>query len=334
MSTPKISVIIPVYNVEKYLKKCVESVLSQTLKDIEIILVDDGSPDNCPIICDEYAKKDNRIVVIHKQNGGLSDARNAGMRIAKGKYIGFVDSDDYIEPDMFEKMYQIADKDGSDVVVCNIWLDYEYKNCKNSYWPLVANGSVSKDEIYNYMYKYPSYAVNKIYKRSFLCENNIDFIKGYLYEDVPFFTQVMLLAKKVSYCIDNLYFYRLGREGAITNKKSAKQLDIVCIVNIVENLLKSLNAPANVFDNFYKWKIEIYTWMYNLLPDDKLQEGLNAINALDDDTKKQILDKISMAKVKVFLFNKIKILKFKTKRYNLVEKVFKYFSPIITIKKV
>lgn len=97
-----ISIIVPIYNVESYLTKCIESIINQTYKKLEIILVDDGSPDNCGRICDDYAKKDNRVVVIHKQNGGLSDARNAGIEIMKGQYVGFVDSDDWIEPDMYE----------------------------------------------------------------------------------------------------------------------------------------------------------------------------------------------------------------------------------------
>ena len=104
----KISVIIPVYGVEKYLDKCVESVASQTYKNLEIILVDDGSPDNCPAICDEWAKKDSRIVVVHKENGGLSSARNAGIDVATGEYVGFVDSDDYISQDMYEKLLSLC----------------------------------------------------------------------------------------------------------------------------------------------------------------------------------------------------------------------------------
>lgn len=101
-----ISIIVPVYNVEKYLERCIESIVNQTYKDIEIILVDDGSPDNCPVICDRYAEKDNRIKVIHKQNGGLINARKSGLEIAQGDYIGFVDSDDWIEPEMYEYFAQ------------------------------------------------------------------------------------------------------------------------------------------------------------------------------------------------------------------------------------
>ena len=112
-----ISVVVPIYNVENYIKKCVDSILSQTYKNLEIILVDDGSPDNCPQICDEYAQKDNRIKVIHKENGGLSDARNAGIDISKGKFITFIDSDDYIEKDYVEVLYNSIKENASDMAI-------------------------------------------------------------------------------------------------------------------------------------------------------------------------------------------------------------------------
>lgn len=120
---PTISVIVPVYKVEPYIRKCVDSILGQTFSDIQVILVDDGSPDQCGKICDEYAKQDNRVEVIHKENGGLSDARNAGIPYAKGEYIIFLDSDDYIENDMFEYMYtRIKDSE-------QIWQHVAYMKC-------------------------------------------------------------------------------------------------------------------------------------------------------------------------------------------------------------
>lgn len=113
-----ISTIIPVYNVDNYLPKCVDSIINQTYKNLEIILVDDGSLDRCPDICDEYAKKDKRIIVIHKKNGGLSDARNAGLEIAKGEYISFIDSDDYINEHMYEDMLSAIENVDADLCIC------------------------------------------------------------------------------------------------------------------------------------------------------------------------------------------------------------------------
>ena len=113
----KVSIVVPVYKTEKYLERCVCSLQNQTLQDIEIILVDDGSPDNCPDMCDQFAAHDSRIKVVHKKNGGLSSARNAGMKVASGKYIGFVDSDDDVEPDMFAFMLKEAENNAADFVM-------------------------------------------------------------------------------------------------------------------------------------------------------------------------------------------------------------------------
>ena len=125
MDNPKVSIIIPVYNVEKYLKKCLDSVVNQTLKDIEIIVVNDGSPDNSQKIIDEYAKKYSQIASYTKENGGLSDARNYGIKKSKGKYLAFIDSDDFIDHDMIKKMYNKAVKENLDIVVCNSVEVYE-----------------------------------------------------------------------------------------------------------------------------------------------------------------------------------------------------------------
>ena len=116
MQQPKVSIIVPVYGVELYLDRCLQSLLRQTLKDIEIILVDDGSPDRCPQMCDVYALKDCRIKVIHKNNSGLGEARNSGLEIATGEYIAFVDSDDYVENNMYECLYDIATNEKCDIV--------------------------------------------------------------------------------------------------------------------------------------------------------------------------------------------------------------------------
>lgn len=115
---PKISIIVPIYNVEKYIEKCIQSILNQTFSDFELILVNDGSTDSCGEICDKYKKLDDRIIVIHKVNGGLSSARNAGIDIARGEYIGFIDSDDYIHEKMYEILYNNAITYNSDIVIC------------------------------------------------------------------------------------------------------------------------------------------------------------------------------------------------------------------------
>ena len=121
---PKLSIIVPVYKAEKHLSRCVNSILNQTFNDLELILVDDGSPDKCPELCDQFAQQDARVRVIHKENGGVSTARNAGLAAVCGMYIAFVDSDDWLEPDMYEKMMAVADQYDCDVVMCDCVKDF------------------------------------------------------------------------------------------------------------------------------------------------------------------------------------------------------------------
>ena len=182
---PVISIIVPVYKVEKQLNKCIESILNQTFKDYELILVDDGSPDNCGHICDEYEKKDSRIKVIHKKNGGLSDARNAGLDIALGKYIGFVDSDDIIHPQMYEKLYNCINKSNLDIVQCKFKrfksieeininisdseLNFKEYNSQDAIIDLIDNNKINVN------------AWNKLYKRELF--QNERYPKGKIHED-------------------------------------------------------------------------------------------------------------------------------------------------------
>lgn len=205
----KVSVIVPIYNVEKLLKKAVDSLVNQTLSDIEIILVDDGSPDNCGKIIDEYAKEHSNIVAIHKENGGLSDARNAGLQKATGEYIGFVDPDDYVEPDMFEKLYTSAKESDSDLVLCGYTEVFspaysELREIK----PLNKTSGVF-DLIYtDVCASLGSYACNKLYKTSIIKENRLSFPKGVsLVEDVFFFFDFLRFAKSYSVVNEPLYNY-------------------------------------------------------------------------------------------------------------------------------
>ena len=228
----KISVIVPVYKVEKYLQRCIESIINQTYKNLEIILIDDGSPDNCGIICDEYAKKDNRIKVIHKENGGLSDARNAGLDIATGEYIAFVDSDDYIALNMFETLHSLMIKDNSDMALCEILCVDE---CGNSIESMNAKSPI-KDGLYNqkeFFEKVSSYngwhliiACNKLYKKEIFQE--IRFPKGRYCEDNYVIHYIIEKTNKVS-CLDTpLYFY-VQRNNSIMHfeKYSIKNFDDV-----------------------------------------------------------------------------------------------------------
>lgn len=221
-----ISVIVPIYNVEKYLSKCIESIISQTYKNIEIILVDDGSPDNCGIICDKYAQRDARIVVIHKENGGLSSARNAGLDVAKGDFIGFVDSDDWIEPTMYEEMLELMQSKNLDVVECGINLVSEagitaYPS-KNT---IVISGKealklhLSPKDLSNQ--NLPRTAVwSKLFRKSFWLSNR--FPVGKIHEDYLLTCQVLYESEKVGLLRKGLLNHLVDNPNSIVNTRFNK----------------------------------------------------------------------------------------------------------------
>ncbi len=209
-----ITIIVPIYQVEKYLKKCIDSILNQTYKNLEIILVDDGSTDNSPKICDDYKKKDNRIKVIHKENGGLSDARNAGMKIATGKYIGFIDSDDYIKSDMYQVLYENIVKTNADISICDFlaikendsnYTMEERKQDINEYNTIEALRLLIENKI-------RSYAWNKLYKRELLA--GIQFPKGKKMEDLAVMYKIFEKAEKIVNTNKTEYYY-LQRSSSI-----------------------------------------------------------------------------------------------------------------------
>lgn len=226
---PLISIIVPVYNVEKYLSKCLDSIVNQTYKNLEIILVDDGSTDNSGDICDEYANKDNRIKVIHKENGGLSDARNKGMNIAKGEYVGFVDSDDYIAKDMYEYLYAFAVKNDLDVAMCASCDVYEDKIIYPKNFESIILDKKEKIIENIFINPFGGAAVSvcsKLFKYDVI--KNIRFDLGKTYEDVYFLLKWIANTNKFGRC-DKVKYYYVQRGESITHQKfyNDKILDVV-----------------------------------------------------------------------------------------------------------
>lgn len=219
----KISVIVPIYNVEKYLIQCINNIINQTYKNLEIILVDDGSPDNCGVICDEYSNKDERIKVIHKKNGGLSDARNAGLEIATGDFISFVDGDDWIDTDTYEIMMNNIMMYNADIVVCNINYVYNEKS-KPKYDEENIHIFNSEEAMNELIHDGLVQAVvwNKIYKKELL--DNMQFKVGKLNEDEFFTYKICAKAEKIVYIPNTLYQYR-QRANSIMGTYSPKRLD-------------------------------------------------------------------------------------------------------------
>ena len=219
---PKISIIVPVYKVEMYIHKCIDSVLAQTFTDFELILVDDGSPDNCGRICDEYAKKDSRIVVIHKENGGQSSARNVGLDIAKGDYVGFVDSDDWIEPDMYEILYNVCTEHDCDIANCSSTIYFKDRTIVNGGHPLTIH---DRQEAMKTMLEgklYDECLWTKLIKRNLL--EDIRIPNGIMYEDTAFTYKFMHRAKRVG-CIGVAKYNYIKRDDS-TMDRAIKNISI------------------------------------------------------------------------------------------------------------
>ncbi len=219
-----VSVIVAVYNIEEYLPRCVDSILAQTYRNLEIILVDDGSKDQSGSICDSYAEKDRRIKVIHKKNGGLSDARNAGMDAATGEYIGFVDGDDWIEPDMYRAMYFACEKEKAQAAVCR------YKQITKSG---IIDGSagnsvsLSRDEALEiYVCGDERYLIyNSVWSKLFARDlvEGMRFPVGKNSEDIMFTTRAFCRMERLVYLDEAYYNYVLDREGSIMNEKAGER---------------------------------------------------------------------------------------------------------------
>lgn len=247
----KVSVIVPVYNVEKYLEKCLESLVTQTLSDIEIITIDDGSIDESKKIIENYIEKyPEKIRYYYKENEGLSSARNYGIPYAHGEYIAFLDSDDYIEPTMYEEMYTVAKKENSDMVECDfIW---EYPNKKVYDCGKIYNGKKEALE------KARVVAWNKLIKREIIEKEKIEFPYGLRYEDIEFFYKLLPNLNKISF-VKKFFIHYVQRENSIVNTQNNKTRDIF---KVLDNVIDYYNNN-NLF-NEYKEQLE-YTYVRLLL---------------------------------------------------------------------
>ena len=230
-----ISIIVPVYNVEQYLEKCVDSIINQTYKNLEIILVDDGATDSSGKLCDELAKIDNRIKVYHKENGGLSDARNYGVERATGEYIGFVDSDDYIDAEMYEKLYEAIKKENVDVAECNLKIIYPEREelfTEQNYYNVCTKQEYLEE--YLKIEKIFGSVWTKLISRKIAKE--LLFPKGKLYEDTYYAYDLINVANSFV-LIDSPSYNYLMRENSITNSKFNPR--IFDLIEIVEKFHKT-----------------------------------------------------------------------------------------------
>ncbi len=232
-----VSVIVPVYRVEKYLDRCLDSLVNQTLEEIEIIVVNDGSPDNSQAIIDRYVNNyPNRVFGYIKPNGGLSDARNFGIQYARGAYIGFVDSDDYIDLEMYERMYTKALVEDADLVICDIMYEWEQTNRTMLMKGLKDIAGVSKKKS---AFLSPLFAWNKLYHRKFFFENKFRYPLNLWYEDIPVTLPIFTQANTITY-INEAFVHYVQRSNSIMGSgENPKQYDIF---QIIENTLKYLKS--------------------------------------------------------------------------------------------
>lgn len=214
-----ISIIVPVYNVEPYLRKCLDSIINQTYKDLEMLIIDDGSTDGSGRICDEYAEKDSRITVFHTENRGLSCARNLGLDEAKGEWIGFVDSDDWIEPDMYEVLIRRAEETGADVVECGVFKEYSDKTAEHHRPDSVMHKTEAIHALVNR--ELSNSVWNKLWDKA--CYSSIRFPEGRMYEDVAITYRVFDSVDTICSISECKYHY-LQREKSLTNKLSMKKM--------------------------------------------------------------------------------------------------------------
>lgn len=319
-----ISIIVPVYKVEMYLHQCISDLLNQTIKDIEIIFVNDGSPDNCGEILESYRKKDNRIKVINKINSGVSDTRNYGLKVAAGKYVGFVDPDDKVDPNMYEAMYNMAESNNCDLIICGYTVEFQGGKSFEQKFPFPENSLVTgkelKNEINSYFIESEHCGAvwNKLYRRDIIEKNNIIFSKNvYVGEDYLFNMEYLTYVKSAVYMSKPFYRYYRRDNTAMTkywnNKfetysllhyktleymKKWKMLDrkyIICEakkyfvwidVSIREEFKK--DNPKNLFESFIRIRF--------IINDEEARKTIKIIN--DNNSKLKLVQRVSLKAIK------------------------------------
>lgn len=268
---PKVSIILPVYNVAPYLRQSLDSIIAQTLTDIEIICVDDGSTDDSGKILDEYKEKDNRITVIHKRNAGTGAARNDGLKIATGECIGFVDPDDWILPNMYERLYNILQDKELDIVMFtpDVFNDQTQKHegflyFQDSNFPKILDDKIfNKDDISPF--SYPMCVWNKLYRKKLFDDNNIDFAEGLDFEDHKVIFKSLFTAKRIYFIREKLYVYRHSRQGSILSDNDTRMFDHIKIYDIVENILKETGNWEKFHLDFLRYKVHNILYYYTMI---------------------------------------------------------------------
>lgn len=309
---PRVSIIVPVYKVEQYLKRCVDSLTNQTLKDIEIILVDDGSPDNCPKMCDEFAQIDSRIKVVHKQNGGAASARNVGIDVAKGDYIAFVDSDDYVDGCMYEEMLKVAIDNNCDFVMCDCIKEYSGKS--TIYTHDIRGGFYDKkqliDEYYPHLLimeniEYPATISNWLFlfNKKLTEDKLIRYDEGIKYsEDLLFGAKLLYKTESFYYMKGVAYYHYCMNPTSVTHVFDEKKWDNYLKLH---KLLKSYFIKISNYDFSYQIQLVLLFFLYNTITDLKNNSCYQKEVLINE------LEKVLSSETVINMFKKINIFKLK-----------------------
>lgn len=244
-----VSIVVPVYNIEKYIEKCIKSLVAQTYENIEVLLVDDGSPDNCGSICDSYAEKDSRIRVIHKQNGGISDARNKGAMEAKGEYLLFIDGDDSVSPDLVEKTVSCAEEQKADMVFFDFESIEEETGRRELYhFALPEDKTVNIQTMPELLLKTPA-AWCRMYRKEFLDNTGIRYPEGIHYEDLATTPRLILNAERIGYVGSKPLYYYMLRQGSImrSNNFERSYKERTCVLDGLKQYFTEQKAEKKYY---------------------------------------------------------------------------------------
>lgn len=301
---PKVSIILPIYNVAKYLPKCLEGLQKQTLQDIELICVNDESPDNSLEILEKYAADDNRIKIINQPNSGPGKARNTGIDAATGEYTGFVDPDDWVDENMFEKMYNAAVNHNADVVECAVMIHEEKNNktrCRKKLYPKEVMDFSDNAQKTEYILCGISASWNKLCRTSLLKDKNIRFSNGHCSEDMIFMIGAKLFADKVVY-LDEPFYHYLHRRSSLTHHKSKNNLEVPVFLGNTIDLLKRNQFYENIKEKFDIRIAKLAAMHYRKLPSENMNEYIELCRQYFSAEAFALFDKYSL---KPHFWNKI-----------------------------
>jgi len=301
MNQAKISVIIPVYNVEPYLRQCLDSVVNQSLKELEIICVNDGSTDGSLTILQEYAAADARVIIIDKKNGGQGLARNIAIQQATGEYLGFVDSDDWIDTEMYQELYNAAKKFDSDVTLCEFQhYNQEEKVFLRPDWIKIPVDQKFNDTVFSWTdiaevgFLINSSPWNKIFKREFVQRLNIQYAIGVHYQDVLFVFYSLIYAQKINLVRKVLYTYRNSRPGSTTSDIGKRQFDIFTVLDQLQQVVERSKKYEHIKKAFIDYKFGQYLYHFDRI-DKRYRNAFwrqirSAANGLDQESRVELFE--------------------------------------------